>query len=259
MSLTLKFALFTSLLCMAIIGGTTFLSYRISYLQLESSLGQELEAIVRTAAIEIDGSIHDRIQGKEDANSEAFLSIREYLRAVKDANGLNSPVYTFRREGESLKFVVMTNEKPFIGDSYSIRREMLPTLNDGKPAYTGVYQDAHGQWISAYAPILDANGHPSGLLEADYRVEEFLAIQRQTFLLLLVKALVFSLLAVILSFLLAKTVTRKINHLTRVTEKISLGKIDTPIQIGGGDEVARLADSLERMRESLKIAAEMIQ
>ena len=258
MSLTLKFALFTSLLCAFIIGGISYLSYRMAYVDLETSLGQRLEAVVRSGAMQIDGNLHDQVQTMEDQNSQAFLSIRDYLHRLKRANDLQSPVYTFRQVGDELRFVVMTNERPFIGDPYQIRREMLPTLQKGMPTHTGVYEDENGGWISAYAPILDGDGHLAGLLEADIHVDHFIVILRGKFRRLLLKGLAFMVFAVFMSFLLAKTVTRKLNYLTRITEKISLGKTETPIVMKGKDEVSKLAASLERMRESLKIAAEMI-
>ena len=61
-----------------------------------------------------------------------------------------------------------------------------------------------------------------------------------------------------MSFVLARRVTRKLVYLTSVTEKISLGKLNQPISVPGRDEVAKLANSLERMRESLRLASEMI-
>lgn len=259
MTLTTKFALFTSLLSLSIIAGLTFFAYHNAYRELETSLGMRLEAVVRSGALGIDGSAHDTIRGMDDVADEAFQSIRHHLRQLKEANDLKEAIYTLRRRGETLEFVVMTNEKPFVGDTYSIRRAMLPTLNEGKPAHTGVYSDTHGEWISAYAPIFDRNGQISGLLEADIHVEEFLATLRGKFIVLVEIGLAFAVLAVLGSLLLAKGVTRKLNYLTDVTEKISLGKMDTPIQVQGKDEVAKLGQSLERMRESLRLAAEMFK
>jgi len=259
MSLTVKFAIFTSLLCLCIIGVTEYLSYRIAYRDLEQALGKRLEAIVRSGAVFIDGDLHDLVQTDEDADSEAFITIRDQLLAIKKANQLETDIYTFRRVGESLEFVVMTNEKPFIGDAYSIKEEMLPTLNKGQSAHTGVYRDQHGMWISAYAPILDSQGRFSGLLEADYEVDTFLQLLESKFISLTWKAGLLAVVAVFASFLLARGVTKKLQYLTDLTEKISLGKMNTPVEVKGKDEVAKLGASLERMRESLKIAAEMME
>ena len=259
MSLTLKFALFTSLLCILLITGVSYLSFRDAYGELERTIGERLEAVVRSGAFEIDGSLHDTIKTNDDVQTVGFTSIRDHLLRLKSANQLREEVYTFRRVGEKLEFVVMTNEKPFVGDTYTIKREMLPTLNRGQSARTGLYTDTHGDWISAYAPIFDNNGQISGLLEADVRVEEFFGLLHKRTVRLIYWGAGFSVVAVCFSFLLAWTVTRKLNHLTKITEKISLGKMNTPIKVKGRDEVAKLGTSLERMRESLVIAAEMIE
>lgn len=262
MSLTVKFAVFTSLLCIGIIAGTSFLSYQMAHRDLVASLGEKLESIAATGALGIDGDLHETLHPtKENAaethSSEAFLTIRDHLRAVKDSNKLKQEIYTFRREGGKLHYIVMTHERPYV-DTYDIKPEMLPTLNDGMSAHTGIYGDENGHWVSGYAPIRDAGGSVVGLLEVDLQVDEVVALTRDRFMAVIYKSLAFVLIALVGSFLLAKGVTGKINHLTDVTEKISLGKMDTPILIGGNDEVARLGASLERMRESLKIAAELI-
>lgn len=258
MSLTYKFAFFTFLVCLAVLSGSSFLHYRDAYGDLEKALGEKLEAIVRSTAVSINGSDMDLIHGPENVQDPAFLQIRDNLRKVRDANQLGDLIYTMRRKGESMVFVVMTHDKPFIGDDYEIRKEMLPTLNKGMPSRTGVYEDKNGHWISAYAPILDNQGKLSGLLEADYEVDTFLNLLRDQQLESLMFGAFFSLLAALLSFLVAKGLTKKIINLTDLTEKISLGKMNVPIDIKGRDEVAKLGHALERMRESLKIAAELI-
>lgn len=262
MSLNLKFAVFTSLLCIMIIAGITWLAYILAYRELETHLGEKLQAIASTAALGIDGDRHDSIRATKDNymeihQQEPFTTIREHLREVKAVNDLKQELYTFRREGGKLHYVVMTHERSYV-DTYDIKPDMLPTLNDGKPSFTGVYGDENGHWISGYGPIRDQGGAVVGLLEVDYRVDEFMALLKAKYRPLILKALVFAVLAVIGSFLLAKTVTRRLNYLTDITEKISLGKMDQPIEVKGSDEVAKLGTSLERMRESLKIAAELI-
>ncbi|HOT00919.1 MAG TPA: HAMP domain-containing protein, partial [Acidobacteriota bacterium] len=54
--------------------------------------------------------------------------------------------------------------------------------------------------------------------------------------------------------------TKPIEMITEAANKISLGDLDVPIQVKtGGDEIGRLADSLDRMRISLKSAIERLR
>lgn len=59
---------------------------------------------------------------------------------------------------------------------------------------------------------------------------------------------------VIFSAFLARSIVRPIRHLTDAAATISLGKLDTPINIDTRDEIGELASSVERMRASLKAA-----
>lgn len=263
MSLTSKLTLFASFLCIFLISAVIFLSFRISESELKTSLGKQLEAIVRTAALGIDGTLHDQVKTNEDATSEAFLSIRDHLVKVKRANQLETEMYTMRRtssnSGEAvMEFVVMTNEKPYVGEFYELKPEMNEALIHGRSAYTSVYQSPNGTWISAFAPIVDQEGQVSGLVEADFQVDTLLSLLRAKFLSLLWKGIGFSLLAILLSYFLARGISGRIVYLTETTEKISLGKLDTPVSIKGKDEVTRLGEALERMRESLVIANKLL-
>ena len=263
MNLTVKLALFTSFLCIALITGLTYSAYNFSANALTVRLGKQLEAVVRTASLGIDGDLHDQIKGPEDAETEAFKTLRDHLRAVKKVNKLDTEIYTMRRTSSAdgkavMEFVVMTNEKPYIGELYDHKDEMNPALIQGESNYTSLYKSPNGTWISAFAPVLDRRGQVSGLVEADYRADTLLALLRKNLMNLLWKGIAFSILAVFLSFLLAKNITRRITYLTETTEKISLGKIETPVRMKGKDEVSRLGAALERMRESLVIAHKML-
>jgi len=64
-----------------------------------------------------------------------------------------------------------------------------------------------------------------------------------------------SLAAIIVSvYWFSKTIIRPIIHLTRVANRISMGDLETRIEITTGDEVGLLAESFSRMQESLRAA-----
>jgi len=57
----------------------------------------------------------------------------------------------------------------------------------------------------------------------------------------------------------SRSVVRPIRYLSEVADKISMGELDTPIQIKGKGEVGVLAESIERMQTSVKAAIERLQ
>lgn len=57
----------------------------------------------------------------------------------------------------------------------------------------------------------------------------------------------------------SRSVIRPILYLSEVADKISMGELDTPIQIEAKGEVGALAESIERMQTSVKAAIERLQ
>ena len=73
----------------------------------------------------------------------------------------------------------------------------------------------------------------------------------------IILAVLIILLAVI--YFYSRSVIRPIRHLSEVADKISMGELDTPIQIRAKGEVGLLAESIERMQMSVKAAIERLQ
>lgn len=256
--LGIKIMVFTFLIIIITAGVLIYFSYRNAFTDLERSVAERLEAIAATGALMLDGDLHDQVRGPGDESSDAFKQLQKVLRNIKKQNNLREEIYTFRREGNDLKFIVMTHEKPFIGDPYHIKPEMWPALNDGKTSHTGIYRDAHGIWISAYAPIFDSRGQISGILDVDIAWKTFqekLMKKNQRLVLVSVIILVFAILA---GFMLSRRLVRQLRYLSSVTKKISLGQMERSIEVSSNDEVGELSLSLERMRLSLKMAMDMI-
>ncbi|MBM4307865.1 MAG: HAMP domain-containing protein [Deltaproteobacteria bacterium] len=57
----------------------------------------------------------------------------------------------------------------------------------------------------------------------------------------------------------ARSVIKPILYLAEVADKISMGELDTPVQVKARGEVAILAESIERMQTSVKAAIERLQ
>jgi HAMP domain-containing protein len=66
-----------------------------------------------------------------------------------------------------------------------------------------------------------------------------------------------ALLAII--YLYASSIVRPIRHLAQVADRVSMGDLDAAIDVKGKGEVTLLAESIERMRVSVKAALERLQ
>ena len=67
------------------------------------------------------------------------------------------------------------------------------------------------------------------------------------------------LLALALSLFVAMTITRPLNHLAEVADRMSLGDLDVDIDVESKNEIGQLAESLRRMQASLRSAIERLR
>jgi methyl-accepting chemotaxis protein len=124
-------------------------------------------------------------------------------------------------------------------------------------------------WLPGARPILDSAA--SAVLEAadalvvDERASldqvraELQSIQTSTRNLMLAASLAAALLGVLLAVTITRSITGPLANLVRVSDKISTGEIDTPVPVSARDEIGELAESMERMRISLKAVIERLR
>ncbi len=66
-------------------------------------------------------------------------------------------------------------------------------------------------------------------------------------------------LALVLAFMVSRSITGPVSHLAEVADRISLGDLDVEIDVHGTNEVGQLAESLRRMQASLRSAIERLR
>lgn len=239
-------------------GALVVLAYQSSRDDLVEAIGRRLEGIARSGVLLIDGDLHDKIQNKKDYKLDAFKTIQAALRKLKKKNNLQTEIYTFRREDKrTVSYVTMTQKKTFITHTHRITPAMSKAFS-GQSSRTGVYTSENGMWISAHAPFYNSQGKISGILNIDIELKTFQAeLNKKTRRLLYATAMIL-LFGFLLSLLFARSVVRRIRVLRDTAEQISMGAMHEVIQTDANDEIGQLAQSIERVRASLKQAMEMI-
>lgn len=92
------------------------------------------------------------------------------------------------------------------------------------------------------------------LAAAGRTLDRFRATSQRALNILLI-VVVLSLVAIIfLTFWFSRKIIRPIAQLTRLADRISMGDLETTVEVRSRDEVGLLADSFSRMQESLKAA-----
>ena len=271
---------------------TGFLKYQQEKVEAVDTLGERLLAIAQTAAPLIDGDKHQWVSDPEDSSGPFFEEIREQLLEIKEENHLATAVYTLRSQAMSsgtrrpsalspftllggtykTRFVVMTNDPPFVGQDYILLDEMRSAFQ-GVPTRTGIYENLIGRWLSAFAPIKRSDGVIDGILGVDYRVDVFLDDLAKRRANILRYSVIGALVAVMAALLFAQMIfVGPVNALARATKAFKAGRYDEPV-LGPEeklplywrlkrrvpDEVEYLAETLEEMRLALKEKIEELE
>jgi putative nucleotidyltransferase with HDIG domain len=236
-----------------------FLQYREQDRVLRRSLGELLLNIARTGVLLIDGDLHQRVVAEGARETAAYATLRAQLRQIQRANGLKDPVYTLIDvEGDTAHFAVISQGEEPVGKEYPLARAIQPTLHrvvtDGITAYTDVYDNPHGTWITAFAPVRNAAGETVAALDVDFRADVYLderaAVQRR----ILLHSAAGALLALIAGVILARRITRPVVELSGLARSVVEGDLTTRVRVAARDEIGMLGNVLHLMVERLQVS-----
>lgn len=240
-------------LCVALAVGTiAALDHQAARRELVTHHKEQLRTAVRLGAHAIDVPLHEAVMASGDARSAAFLTLRDQLRTVQTDAALTSPVYTLQRDGAGTRFVGMTNEDPFVGDPYELRAGVAATFDGGGVGDEGPYHDAHGQWISAWAPLLDAEGHIVGVLQADQDVAAAMMTLWNRTMLRVLFALAGAAGAFALAGTLARGIARPVQQVAEAARRVGAGEFEIAVPTDRRDEVGELARAVDQMARGLR-------
>lgn len=234
--------------------------------QVTEDLQNQLAAIASTAVLGLDGDLH-RAVDLSGIENDAFHRLRRHLRRVCAANGLAPDhLYTFalpRREAATapadpgqLHFAVMPHRgTSFIGETYPIKPHHQTALDNNRVAVSGLYDDEHGHWISAAAPIRNQAGQTVGLLEVTQPSDVYFARYRTlaywSSLVVLLGLVLTSLLGY---FVLTRLVLNPVRDISRGMDALGEQNFGHRIQLRTRDEFQDLGNSLNQLAEQFNTA-----
>ena len=162
------------------------LSYQTAREQQMDSIRTRVRDYAALGAMSIPVEDHASLKNAEDEAGGAYVRVVEALRNVRDNSSDIHFVYTVRKvENGQVVFVGDAEEneadKSHLGDVYDDATPLMKQALDGldKPVVEGeFYQDQWGSFLSAYAPIVTADGRLDGILGVDISVESVSAMSR---------------------------------------------------------------------------------
>jgi adenylate cyclase len=148
---------------------------------------------------------------------------------------------------ESLK------DKSHVGDVYreGTARGMAGRL-DRVQAEPQLLSDQWGTWVTATAPVKDAQGRTVAAVAVDMAAGDLNAEVRSTTLSGVAELGTAVALAAAVALLLARWVSRPLRVLKEALEKVGKGELDAKVALAGRDEFAEVGRSIEAMCKGLR-------
>jgi class 3 adenylate cyclase len=257
--LSVRLALFFAVVTFLAVGAVGLLTYTRQQREVEDSVGTQLLNLARVAALQLDPRLHAEVDASRSADSAAYRQLRRALTAIQDETLLTSPITTlvdFQPAARTARLVIASSGPGRPGDAYPLAPELVEpmgwTLGDGVARYTRVYRHQGGLWISAFAPIMDRDGRPGGLLHVTYPVEIYLDRLHELRNTLLFATGVGALATLVLGLLVLRRLTRPIALLTGGVSRVAAGDLSQPLPVASHDEVGRLTQAFNSMLEGLR-------
>jgi two-component system NtrC family sensor kinase len=166
-------------------------------------------------------------QGKEIGTATIFQWDLRISTNVKNSKGLRA---IGTRVSEDVYRKVLENGEPFIGRAYVV----------------------NANYITAYEPIRDVNGTILGILYVGILEQPFIDVRNQVVLFFLGIALVGVVVALIIGYFLARSISKPIAKLAYATYEVSQGHFPATLDVTSDDEIGQLAQSFLYMSQSLK-------
>jgi HAMP domain-containing protein len=261
-SLQTKLTLSFILLILIVSGLAFFYTFGETKKALKEQMRNELRTAAAAVSPLIDAEAMAALKPGDESKPE-YLAIAGKLLKVQKLNPTILFIYTMRKTGDGVEFVVdgnwgIPNEKgendaAKIGQLYAEPPQEMLNGFERPSADTDFTTDQWGTVLSGYAPVMDAQGKSVGLIGIDMKSDEVIARQsfigNTIYLIICIAVLA----AGLMIFLFSRTIIRDIRKLNTAANAISLGDMSTPLDVKRDDEIGDLADSFGRMAASLKI------
>jgi len=223
------------------------LRYQLQHI-LEKELGEKLQAIAASVAVQMDASLITLLSpGDED--TRVYRMFQRQLLQVKRASRMQR-ITIFSAAGN---IWLDTEPGSVIGSQYAradFDRVEINRVLKGQSISSVLFEGSDGEpYKTGYAPLM-FDGRPVGVIAVQGSAGSLHAIKdiQKTLLQIGVFALLFSF---VLALLSSRQITRPLNKLQAAARRIGSGNLNESIAPEGKDEIAFLARTMEEMRTAI--------
>ena len=254
-----KVTLLVTLLEIGVILIIAGFTYPRLHAEQRESLRRTVMGIASTAALSIDGDLHQSIPPvPSSALLPGYTRLQTQLKQILGANPGIRYVWTMVRDPKKRGWT------RFIGDvggggpkvpgrPYNAYR--IPDLwlgFQGPSADREVVRDPWGASISGYAPIRNSSGEAVALLGVDVYDQQLYRLRTDFLRFLWISLLIAVLLGLYLGTKVAHAIAEPLNGLVRGMRKVEQGNLGQQIWLPTGDEFEEAAAAFNRMTRALE-------
>jgi serine phosphatase RsbU (regulator of sigma subunit) len=149
---------------------------------------KRLKSIAHTVSLQVEAHEHEALMQrysqkdaiKENRADPLYFKLHKILRAAQRVNNLGTPIYTLVKDSASNSFYfgVTSAPEPYFRHRYKSFPSQLKQHYERGGAIPS-YEDKHGVWLSAFAPVKTTSGKVVAVIQADMKFDKFIMQARQ--------------------------------------------------------------------------------
>jgi len=245
------------LLVIFIINSVGWFLYFRANSYFDEELGKKLISIASHTTNSIEADLVLYLQPGDEEGS-FYHSIQQKLSLLKrefDATRIYIVDTTF-------SVLVDTQPGSFVGSAVPYLQSHLVELHNtlkGTAQFTTLYRGTDGYlYKSAFAPIRTKEGKITAVAGIDASPTFLQVMDRMRNSILFINTLSL-VVAIALSFLLAKSIVNPVNKLVNAARRVSIGDFGQPVLIRTNNEIGYLGDIFNAMQENIRINQEKLK
>jgi two-component system, sporulation sensor kinase B len=269
LSLYKKILFFSFLMTFLVVLSTAGISFIYQSNQLKELLTERVASVASLWSATISQDDVKVSKVTNDPEQPAVLRINRILSMINERTAysidgylLDSKIY----QQDKLYFLSVSNTGEKMGlenyTYYNAGQEYLlqfqKTIDEKKVHYTSVHRNKFGDWVTAFAPILDKDGLVIAILGVDVDAS-IIKDDQERIALYLFSSFLF--ITVIVFFSLRwglKKVTEPINEIISGINQVSTGDFNVKLHIQDQSDLGRLSENFNQMTDQLALLFEQL-
>ena len=189
----------------------------------------------------------DEITGKD---KPAYTKIKQQFEQFKKQDSLEN-VYILQKVQNKDQIVILTGVDEDFGTEYPFTPEMNKAIKDDKLTISEIYKDEFGIHKSVFVPLKNGKGENVGIVGIDLDASVVPKTKQELLWTTFTITLFVLVLGGLIAYFISRSVTRPVIQLMRVTEKVAAGDLSAQVSIQRVDEIGKLANAFNEMRQNL--------